>query len=235
MRKELSVLMLAARSSIYKICMVLLGMVVLQIVFLRRGWQGAVSLERIIEVSYIEKIFYIAFLGIYFILIWTESKKGSQFEYTLRRLGISRKRVFFLWAGYNSCCLFILFAVQIFISICIGRVYLEWADPMDRSAQSLFLAFWRNDFLHSLLPLAEVSRWIRNGLMILAMGLVTAFFGGEELWNRKMPVVWIGVLFLLVFSDSAGSWRSDLIKGILFLGIILFILAGVIRRGWCEE
>ncbi len=125
--------------------------------------------------------------------------------------------------------------MQIFISICIGRVYLEWADPMDRSAQSLFLAFWRNDFLHSLLPLAEVSRWIRNGLMILAMGLVTAFFGGEELWNRKMPLVWIGVLFLLVFSDSAGSWRSDLIKGVLFLGIILFILAGVIRRGWCEE
>lgn len=233
MKRELSVLMLVARSSIYKFLTVLILMSVSQISFFymtARKYdlqgQGTASLERIIEEGYIQQIFYIAFLLMCIILAWAESGKGSRLEYTLKRLGISRERVFFLQVGYHICCFFILFAVQIFVVIGIGSLYLKWMEEIYVSSQSLFLAFWRNEFLHSLLPLAEISRWVRNGVLIVFVGLEITFFGTEEQQSRRLPLVWCSMLVILIFSDPAGYWQADLVKGGILLMFIFLILAG---------
>lgn len=235
MKKEWSVLMLVVRSSINKILVVLVGMSVLQIGFFsfvvkRHALEKVILLEKIIEIGQIQPIFYIGFFLIGIILAWAEGRKGSQWEYTLWRLGISRERVFFLWSAYNIWCFFVLFAVEIFLVIGMGNFYLEGMDVTNRSSQSLFLAFWRNDFLHSLLPLSEGSRWIRNELFAVLLGLGITYFGGEEQWNRKLPLIWGFVLIVLMFSDSAGCWEADLGKsGVCLIGIVL-LLAGEKNR-----
>ncbi len=100
----------------------------------------------------------------------------------------------------------------------------------NRSAQSLFLAFWRNDFLHSLLPLTEGSRWIRNGLLLAVVGMGIAYLGSEEQWNRKLPLLWGNILMMGMFSDAAMNGKWDLVKsGLLLIGIVL-LLAGERRK-----
>lgn len=231
MKKELSVLMLAVRSSFYKILTVLIFMVVFQLSFFYLGvqkyrLQGVFSMEEMVEVSYIEPIFFIAFLLICAILVWSKNQKGSQSEYTLKRLLIHRERVFFLWSGYHICCFLVLFSWQIFAIIGMGKWYLNWIEESYISSQSLFLAFWRNDFLHSLLPLAEVSRWIRNGLLVTALGLAMAFIGNEGYRNQGLALVCCVLLVILGFSDPAGYWKADLVKSAMFLILIFMILVG---------
>ena len=233
MRQDISVLMLVVRSSIYKILAVLGVLAVLQMGFFYLA-ADTVRLERVIEISYMEQIFYIGFFLISLILMWAEGEKGSQWEYTLCRLGISRERVFFLWSGYNVCCFFLLFAVEILLAIGGGQLYLERMEVGNRSAQSLFLAFWRNDFLHSLLPLTEGSRWVRNGLLLAVVGMGIAYLGSEEQWNRKLPLLWGNILMMGMFSDAAMNGKWDLVKsGLLLIGIVL-LLAGE-RRKYIEK
>ena len=57
--------------------------------------------------------------------------------------------------------LVIFWAAQVLFVLLLCRVYLAKADPACVNAQTVFLAFYRQKFLHSLLPLAETSRWVR--------------------------------------------------------------------------
>lgn len=254
MKKEQSVLMLIARSTAYKILAVLALMAVLQMGFfyyrmadnrilsdgeaadgMNMKWGMVTSLEKIVELSFTEQIFFAAFFLVCMILAWAGSEKGqSRSEYTLQRLKISRERIFFVWAVYDICCIMVLFVVQLFLVLCMGRLYLEWTDKMYTSSQTIFLAFWRNNFLHSLLPLAEISRWIRNGLMLIAAGLETAFFGYVP-WRGKRHLTLILFVFYIIlgFSDWAGHWGADLVKGCVSLICIILtvcIVLGYIGR-----
>ena len=46
--------------------------------------------------------------------------------------------------------------------------------PESQSPQLLFLTFYRWEFLHCVLPMAEVLKWIRNLLLILALSMTAA-------------------------------------------------------------
>lgn len=249
MKKEQSVFMLAARSSIYKILTVLVLMAALQMGFFynrmadirflsdRQAADGTsmelgmvTSLERIVELSFTEQIFFVAFSLICVILAWAGSEKGqSKSEYTLQRLKISRERIFFLWAIYDICCIMVLFAVQLFVVLCMGRFYLEWTDEAYTSSQTIFLAFWRNDFLHSLLPLTEIGRWIRNGLMLIATGLETAFFGYVPWQGKRQLTLLLFIYYVILgFSDWAGHGEADLVKGGISLICIILTICAVL-------
>ena len=77
---------------------------------------------------------------------------GSKQGYTLRRLRVSEGAVFAWQAAFNALMYFVLWAVQLALVLLMASYATE---KMGSSAnnQTLFLAFYRNDFLHSLLPL----------------------------------------------------------------------------------
>lgn len=253
--RELSLWALLARSSFYKILAVLGGMVLTEGFFfltaLRapggaslgealqfwsewgRDWLGwKVSLENIIDNSFVPIMFLAALGLVFWILVFTERNLCGKGSYTLMRLEISRKHLGTVMAIYNGLCLLMLFAVQVCIAFWMVHIYRESAIAEGPAPQLLFLTFYRNDFLHCLLPMAEVGKWVRNLLMILALSLEPVNSKGYYM------VTALYVLTAFVFVSSVGINGFDLLLD-LVCGVVVIVgilrLSGVIGRKWDDQ
>ena len=186
---SLSLWALLARSSFYKIlsavALLAAAETAFACAFLWRGG-GPGSLEAL--AGRFLYIFFIIGQGVvYLILIWTEERMETESRCTLMRLRIQGKRLFLIKAAYNVLCLTMLYAVQIWLAIGMTWLYRRSLEPGQASPQMLFLAFYQIGFLHGLLPLAEAGKWVRNILMLLALGTTAA--GGMEVKGRVAKVI----------------------------------------------
>lgn len=218
-RPLLSFWALLAKSSIFKVAAVLGAMALAEIIlFLGSGKKG----NGINDAFFNHTVFviFVAALGLVFsILMHMEQVMGSQSQYTLRRFRLSGAQIFFTEVFYNLLCLILVFTVQIWLSIGM----LQMGD--DHSLQNIFLAFYRIDFLHSLLPMAEWERWLRNILLLLAFAMGTACgFGKRDYVLPSLTFVWT----VCWFSHPIGRSFGDLACNVLY---ILGIVAGF-RRAW---
>lgn len=100
----------------------------------------------------------------------------AQSSYTLRRLSVSERTVFLWQWGYNALIYLLLWLTQTVLSFGLCRYYLAVAPETAISGQTMFLAWWRSEYLHALLPLSDVALWIRNGLLLITLSLAAAIF-----------------------------------------------------------
>lgn len=219
----LSFLALLARASIYRIFFVLAAMIFVETAlffgYLRRAGGYAPGSN-----FYNHLLFavFLAALGlIFFLLMWTEAVMGDAGRHTLQRLRISGAGVFFIEAFYNLFCLLMVFIVQIWLAI--GMLSIHTKDAV--SPQHLFLAFYQVEFLHCLFPMAEIWKWLRNVLLLLAFSAGAACGFGKR--DYVLPIL----TFLIVvcwFVSPIGKEFSD------FVCIVLSALgiAAGIRRAW---
>lgn len=177
----LSLFALYARSSFRKILAVLAGLAIAEGVsfymLCRLVLQNGVVLypEKMIDMCFLKYFFLAALVLVYFILIVTECDRGGcKSSYTLRRLRVSKKRQFTVKAVYNFLCLALVFALQILAAFTICRLYKDMLPVELVSPQYLFLVFYRNAFLHCILPLADVGKWVCNFLLLLALAMDAA-------------------------------------------------------------
>lgn len=192
MRQHGSVLMLLARSTLWKLLGLFLVMAAVEAGLFARSLgqvlgQEMYGLEQVLEGSRLPWVFGAAFLLTAVLLCGTGCEFGSRPGYLLRRLSVSERAVWAWQAGYNACCLFLLWAVQIFLLLALSAAYLTLADPEMVTGQTLVLAAYRNDFFHSLLPLAEALRWVCHLLTVAAFGICSASFPYQQR-RRKVPV-----------------------------------------------
>ena len=86
-------------------------------------------------------------------------------------------------------------------------------------SQTIFLAFYRSELLHSLIPLEEVSRWIRNGVMALGLGACAALV---PFFQRRKVLAWeilaMAALTMIFFSGELGSLSTDMVLVLISLG-----------------
>ncbi len=138
---------------------------------------GSSSLEALISSSRISLVFAVCFVILsVFLCINSCDFTGGKNNYTFLRLSLSEKQILLCWFIVNLMCLFIFWALQLALAYIISLIYIASAGPTYINEQTIFLAFYRNDFLHSLLPLSEISRHVRNLLLILGMALSSASF-----------------------------------------------------------
>lgn len=111
--------------------------------------------------------------AVFTVLTLTLCRLGSRREegYTLERLSIHWRTVYFWQALANSAFYFLLLAVQALTAVALSRYF--YSRCPEAGNQTLFLAFYQMDFLHALLPLDDFYRYLDNGLLILCLGLVT--------------------------------------------------------------
>ena len=165
--------------------------------------------------SRIAWVFAVCFVAMAVLLSKTGCEYGSKQGYMLKRLSVSERNVFVWQSIYNSFCFFMLWSVQTLLAYAFCKLYLAKVDPMLTSGQTIFLAFYRNNFLHSLLPLSEVSRWIRNILLLGCLGLAAAHFPYRQR-RGKVEVTIIAMTSLsLFFSRAIGSLGNDILIMIL--------------------
>ena len=194
MKKHSSVFMLMARSTIYRVLGLLILMAVAEAgLFWLRLQQGAIdgnfSLEAIISESRLSWACAAFFLFVNVILSWGSYTISD--TYTAARLSVSGKAVYLWQCIYNSLCYLLFWMVQILIGIGLCRVYEAMAPAEFVSNQTVFLAFYRSNFLHSFLPFEDTWVWVRNILLVVALGICSSRIPGK---NRKIG---IGSCFLI--------------------------------------
>lgn len=233
MKKYISILELFARNTIYKVLLVLLAMGVTQFAMFRKAMLEWIpmdyydldfqaiehyTLEYMVDRSNSHIFMGIAFVLITAILCWNGCNIGSKSNYTLQRLQVKEKTIFIMQSIYNSFCYVLLLGAQIVVFLLQAGVYVTQSEHVTN--QTVFLAFYRNDFMHSILPLEGAMRWITNILILLGCGMSAAVF---TYLQRRGKVAWS--LFVVVACVLVGFVQE---LGELLALVTAFIVAVIV-------
>jgi len=235
MRNHLSVLMLFARSSIYKVLAVFAAMIAAEGIlgyFALRNTLAAQTLlknggmEQFVEETQIGLVFAAAFVLISVFLCRTGCAFGSKTDYTLGRLSITPRWVFIWQFVYNTMIYLLLWGLQIVLSVGICAAYEATALEGYVNHQSIFLCFYRNDFLHSLLPLAAWAGWMRNIVLVLTLGACAAAYPVRQRKGKLgFSILFMAVITLLFFVHDFEAVENSVIMSLTaatVLGSILY-------------
>ncbi len=229
MKKHLSVLMLFARSSIYKLTglLVLMAGTETALFFLALEKAPDIALETVFSRGRTGIVCAVAFVLYTVVLCLTGCEFGSKQGYTLRRLRVSEWSVYFWQTGYNLCCYLIFWFVQLAAALLLCGLYMSHGG----GSQDVFLAFYRSSFLHSLLPLDETSRYVRNAVLAPALALAAAYFPLCQRYGKlAVGTIFLAGLTVVMFSNAMGGFGGDAIV-ILFSGFFAATsVYGVYRR-----
>ena len=232
LKKYTSVFGLFAKSSILKILLVISIMAAVQVLVFTSGFGKSIDayeagltfphVETLIGRSRLDVICGAAFLAVSVMLCLPGTSFSSKTGYTLDRLSVSQRAVFFCQAIYNLFIYFILFAAELAVCFGLCAYYAKNAPEELVGDQSIFLAFYRNSFLHALLPLSDVMVWVRNGFLLLALAIATAEYPYKQR-HKKLGFSAIAmVLFTVVFfkTDIVNSFNTILIIVVSVINVI---------------
>ena len=224
MKKQLSVFALHARAAIGRLALVLLGMLALDtaayVLFGLRGFRASLTGSEL--VTALRVIFSLGLVACQLLLAACFGA-GSRYGYTLRRLRVSQRELFLWQAAHNAVCYFLLLAVQTLIVLALCRVYAA-QDPDMVNSQTVFLAFYRVPFLHSLLPLADGWRYVRNAVLCAALGVCAAAFPVQQRQgNRGFAAVILTALTVLFFVQPVRSGDFWLIGALVVITAVALL------------
>ena len=234
MKKYLSIFELFTRSTIYKIMVILLAMGVSQVALFYRAMAEWIpleeyhlefeaidyySLEWMVDRSKSAEIMAVAFILLTVVLCLNGCNFGSKSSYTLQRLQVTEKKIFLLQSLYNSLCYVLLLGAQVAVFLIQSKLYIDNAGTVTN--QSVFLAFYRQDFMHSVLPLEGIVRWICNIVIVLCCGVSAAVFTylqrrGKLAWSLLVVVACV----ILGFVQGLESQMA------IFVALLLLPIAG---------
>lgn len=242
MKKHLSVFGFFARSSFYKVILILLAMCAVEIAFFHFGLQDALEVYEAIDtgIPSLERRFMSAATNVYFrvalvlisiVICLPGCEFKSNTSYTLRRLSISERATFFHQAAYNALVYLILIAVQLVVVFGLSQYYLSAVPEECISNQTLFLAFYRNEFLHSLLPLEDVGLWIRNGLLVISLALAAAEYSYRQRRHKfSSTALALGIYIIVYFDQSIGQLGHVITTGVIALIIIGEVIYNLTKK-----
>lgn len=184
---------------------------------------AAVPLNVVLESSHIHMVFPAAQLVL---ILWLSMSLMTRKNYTLRRLAISERQVFYLHALYNGLCVFLLWAWQLAVVLLFSLWYMDQAGPQYYNQQSLMINFYENPMLHNLLPLADGALWVRNMLMFAALGVSTAHCA-YQFRRRGRPGIGSLILSIILVWGAMGADTMTV------LGIVMYDLLAVVGGGIC--
>ena len=178
------------------------------------------SLEWMIEHSNSAVFMAAAFVCITALLCWNGCDIGSKCSYTLQRLQVREKTVFVIQSLYNMACYILLLGAQTAVFLIQSKLYTEQAAIVTN--QTVFLAFYRSDFMHSVLPLEDTMRLISNILLIAGCGVSAAVFSYLQ---RRGKLAWsllvVAACIILGFVRKLGN------TVILLVAFLVLIIAGI--------
>lgn len=234
MKKYISIFELFARNTIYKLLLVLLAMGTAQITMFRKAMSEWIpveyydldfqaiehySLEYMVDRSNSPIFLGIAFVLITAILCWNSCNIGSKSSYTLQRLQVKEKTIFIMQSIYNSFCYVLLLGAQIVVFLLQAGLYVAQSEHVTN--QTVFLAFYRNDFMHSILPMEGTMRWIANIFILLGCGTSAAVF---TYLQRRGKVAWslfvIVACVLVGFIQELGE-QLELVTAFIVVAIVV--------------
>ncbi len=217
MRKHISVFMLVVRSCVYKLLLVMLAMAAAETAMLAMMQLGKhMAFFELIDSSRIYIIFATATVLCTCIQLLVCVPGKAQPRYTLARLSVSEKTVMIWHWLCGAICYLMLWAWQLILIYAFARWHEATADGHWISHQSIYLAAFRSTFIHSILPLEDVSRIARNIVMATCMGGICAAAAYKLRRGKKAG---FGPAF--VSSLFVGTFRTEFFE-ISYDGFLIF-------------
>ena len=161
------------------------------------------------------------------VIVLTGMNLGSTQSYTLKRLRIKESHIFWLQAAYNLLAYVLLWGIQLVVILISAVVFAKnLPDGITWSNQTLFIEFYRNAFMHSVLPLEDVSGW-----WILALiGILTAL-SAAKFTRLQREGKFGGELIILVLAVLIAFPRA-LGSDIAFILVVICMIGAVMASGW---
>ncbi len=232
MKRHLSILMLAARFTIYKVIGLLAVMSIVQVGLfgLTFSKDPTAALEVLLGGSSLGLVTVIGFVLLCILLCRSANGSGgAKSAYTINRLSVGELAFTGWFAVYNSLMflLFWLWEVLTIFAICL--LYLHWGPEEMIGPQTVFLACYRVVFLHQLIPLADISCWVRNGVFVLGLGICAAGYAYHERGERRGIAIWFMAATVLAGgSGILGSVNAADVTLTLWCVLVAVIAFGVV-------
>lgn len=245
MKQHSSVFMLFVRSSFYKVLLLLLAMIAAEGTWFYKTIQGileknqtegnfpVMTPEVVFEEAHLMVFFAAAMILLAVILAFVGRSTTGHQEYTWNRLSITPKSIFLWQTLYNCCCFLLLWFVQAVLAFGLCLYYIKTAETGAVTHQSLFLAFYRDSFLHGLIPLQHVGYWVCNMFLFCSLGFAVAY---DVYYSRKgkhrMWTWWIilGLGFSWFRVDLSMNGTNGGVV-LLYAGIAIWMFFVLLRRG----
>ena len=162
MKRIASLLMLAARSTLWKAAGITLASCLTEAgLFLAAlsGWQDTVrtayyeysnpmGLEGLLMQYPLSWCFRIGLVLVCAVLAFLGWEGSSRVSYTLRRLSVGHRALTLLWAGYGFFCLLFFWAAHLGTLLALCAAALPRLAPEFSGPQALFLACYRDPYLY---------------------------------------------------------------------------------------
>lgn len=228
MKQSVSVFMVMLQSIWKKILLILIILVAAESILFLMASRKFLWVEDILDSSRISWVFYGALLLLLTVLCLVRSG-SSHPVYTLQRLALTGQQILRIQMLSNLFCLLLLWAVQLATALLLVKIYLAGQSSsaehqLDFCGQSLFLAFCRSEFLHGLFPMEDLTRWMRNVVLICCMAAVCAYasFTYEK---GKFPVspFLLAVPAIVFFEMEMGRILADSLLSAFALTVVLIL------------
>lgn len=222
-RKHLSVFSLYIRATLLPmLLLLLLSLGACALLFL---WQlrdllesaassgASIGLESLFDQTAIPWVMAVALVLLTVLLCIQGSAFGSSTSYTVSRLRISEKAVFLWQALYNTLAYFIFWAFHAVLLWSLCTVYAHTLP--DATSQTVLLALYRQDFLHILLPLHDISLLIRNIAFCLALSVFSAHYTHKQRNGKAsygIIVMLVYVLGSFAIYEGMGNLSGDIVS-----------------------
>ncbi len=173
------------------------------------------------------------FIAVTLLLCLTGCEFSVKQGYTLRRLNVQEKTVLLCQSLYGTSVYGIFFISQALLYYAFCLVFVNFAEGNPNAFegfltnQTVFLAFYRSDILHALMPMEDILKHISTFVMISALGLSTASV--SYFMRRKKLFIETFIMIPVILINFMGSWR-EMTYDMIIIGVSLFIVGIIIAR-----
>lgn len=191
------------------------------------------SIQDVAEQSHLVTIWMLSLLALSILLIRTA---GRWRDYTLDRLGISRRQGNLLYGLYGTMSFLLLWAFQAALVLVLCLLYRQSLAPEQVTEQTVLLSIYRTPFFFTVLPLAGWLRWITNGCIMAALGLCAANGARLRRLGRR-PIASISLVMMLAYFGygAAGVSHLDRDSGLLAVAFCFGAVAVARMTLWDSE
>lgn len=240
MKKHLSVWMLGAKMTLWPALLIIIVMLAAQTTLFAialRGYQGASAypLPEILSSRFAPLSAIGLLLTCLVLAVPGFRVAGVYTGYTMLRLRIHPRTAVCWWALQTALVLLIFWAMQLVTAVLLLRYGFCIVGPSALTEQAFFLSFYENTYLHTLLPLADVSRWVCNITLILAFSATCTTHRAKSSSGLYLSTgaLW-GILLIACLRGTIESHTSNILITLAALCIMLYHIY-LLWRWDCED
>ena len=188
------------------------------------------GLRELVQIAGAHQIFGAGLVALCGVLTLPGAERGAKTGYTLRRLPVEERVLTTLWGVQNTLVLLFYWASQIALFLALAGWYLQNAPADTVTAQTLVVACYQTDFLHSLLPMADWPALARNLVGCAMLGMSAAALPYHWRHGRKaFSTLPLALASALAFPVPLDSLIPTLLQLAVVLAALLLTLYGIWR------